>query len=106
VADDVGDEDLPPVEPDAGEELVQKLAGGADEGLALKILVIAGGLAEEEDARVTASVAGDRLARAPMERARGAGADLVGDEPEIDRGVVQRCDYAAGEGLRGALRAR
>jgi hypothetical protein len=41
-----------------------------------------------------------------MERARGAGADLVGDEPEVGGGVVQRADYAAGEGLRGALRAR
>jgi hypothetical protein len=41
-----------------------------------------------------------------MERARGAGADLVGDEPEIGRSVVQRADYAAGTGFRGAFRAR
>jgi hypothetical protein len=41
-----------------------------------------------------------------VERARGAGADLVGNEPKIGRGVVQPADYAAGDGLRGAFRAR
>ena len=35
VSDDVGDEDLAPIEADTGEELVQELAGRADEGLAL-----------------------------------------------------------------------
>jgi hypothetical protein len=41
-----------------------------------------------------------------VERTCGAGADLVGDEPKIGRGVVQRADYAAGEGFRAAFRAR
>ena len=104
--DDVGDEDGPPIEPDAREKLVQELPGGPNKWLALEILVVARRLAQKEDSRVGAAVSGDRLPRAPMERARGAGADLVGDEPKVGRGVVQRADYAAAEGLRGALRAR
>jgi hypothetical protein len=106
VTDDVGDEHSPPVEPDSGEELVEKLPGRTHKGFPLKILVVAGCLAEKEDPRVGAAVSGDRLPRAPVKRARGAGADLVGNEPKIDRGVVQRADYAAGDGLRGAFRAR
>ena len=104
--DHVGDEDRSPVEPDAGQKLVQELPGGAHERLALEVLVVARRLAEKEDPRIGAAVAGDRLPRAPMERARGAGANLVGDKPKVSRGVVQRADYAAAEGLRGALRAR
>lgn len=106
MTNDIGDEDLPPVEADAGEELVEELAGGADKRLALEILVVTGCLAEKQDARLGAAVTGDRLSRAPMQRARRAGADLVGDEPKIDRGLVQRGDYAAAEGFRGAFRAR
>jgi hypothetical protein len=41
-----------------------------------------------------------------MERARGAGANLVGDDAKIGRGVVQRADYEGDEGFRGAFRAR
>ena len=104
--DDVGDEDSSPIEPDAGEQLVEELPGGTHEGLALKVLVVARRLAEKEDPRLSAAVAGDRLSRAPMERARRAGADLVGNEPKIGRGVVQRADYAADEGFRGAFLAR
>ena len=106
MANDVRDEYLPAVQPNPGEELVEELPGRAHERLALEVLVIARRLAEKEDPRVRAAVAGDRLPRAPVERARGAGADLVGDKPKVGRGVVQRADYAAAEGLRGALRAR
>src|SRR5438128_1409455 len=56
----------------------------ADERLALEVLVVARRLAEEEDSRIRAAVTGDRLSRAPMQRTRGAGADLVGDEPEVN----------------------
>jgi len=49
VPDHIGDEDGPPVEPDAGEKLVEELPGGADKRLALEVLVITGGLAEKED---------------------------------------------------------
>jgi hypothetical protein len=41
-----------------------------------------------------------------VQRAGGAGADFVGDQPKVGRGVVQRGDYAAGAGLSGAFRAR
>ena len=104
--DDVGNEDRSPVEADAGEELVQELARGTHKRLSLQVLVVARRLAEKEDSRVGAAVSGDRLPRAPVERARRAGADLVGYEPKVGRGVVQRADYEAGEGLRGAFRAR
>ena len=103
---DVGDEDRSAIEADAGEQLVEELPGGTHEGLALEVLVVARRLAEKEDARLGAAVAGDRLSRAPVERARRAGADLVGNEPKIGRGVVQRADYAADEGFRGAFLAR
>ena len=106
MANDVRDEHLPAVQPDPGEELVEELTGRAHERLALEVLVVARRLAEKEDARVGAAVAGDRLPRATVQRARGAGADLVGDKPKVGRGVVQRADYAAGEGFRGAFRAR
>ena len=110
MANDIRDKDLPPVEANAGQELVQKLAGGADEGLALQILVIARGLAKEEDAGVGAPVAGDRLARAPMERARGAGANLSRDQLEVrPRRILHGADYGPREpvfGPGGALRAK
>src|ERR1700687_4813547 len=76
VADDVGDEDLRPVEADALEQLVEELPGRAHEGPALHVLVVPRRLAEEEDPRVAAALSGHRLARAPVERARGAGLDL------------------------------
>ena len=106
MANDVGDKDRSPVESDAGEKLIEELPGGADEGLALEVLVVPRSFAEEQDPRVSAAVARDRLPRAPMERTCRAGADLVGDEPKIGRGFVQRADYAVGEGFRGAFRAR
>jgi len=84
MANDVRDEHRSPIEPDAGKELVEELPGGANEWLSLKVLVVTRRLAQEEDPGIGASVAGDRLPRAPMERACGAGADLVGDEPEVD----------------------
>src|SRR5438128_1124935 len=69
---------------EVGVERVEELTGRAHERLALEVLVVARRLAEEEDSRIRAAVTGDRLSRAPMERTRGAGADLVGDEPEVN----------------------
>src|SRR2546426_853115 len=95
VPHDVGDEDLATIEADASEELVQKLPGRADEWLSLKVLVVSGRLAEEEDPRLGRAVPWDRLPGAAVERACGAGADLVGDELEVRiRGVLHRADYA------------
>jgi len=107
VAHDIGDENLAAVEPNAGEELVEELAGGADERLPLEVFVVPRRLAQEEDAGVRRAIPGDGLARAPVERAGCAGADLVGDLPQLrERGVLHRGDYAAAEGFRGAFRAR
>ena len=73
------------------EELIQELTGRADEGPALQILVIARGLAEEEDARLAAAAAGDGLARASVERAGDAGTDPGGDQVEArQRSVLHR----------------
>src|SRR3989442_985685 len=83
VADDVGDEDLAPIEADAGQELVEVLSGSADEWLSLEVLVVAGSLAQEEDPGLRRALSGDRLPGAAMKRTRGAAADPVGDEPEV-----------------------
>src|SRR5258708_2518195 len=99
VAHDVRDEDLAAVQADAGEQLVEEMAGGADERAALDVLVVAGGLAEEEDAGLGAALARDGLFRAPVERAGRAGADLVGESGE---GVLHLVDYRG----PGAFRAR
>src|SRR6266550_399068 len=107
MSDDVGDEDLSTIEPDAGKQLVQKLPSRSDEGLPLQVLVVARGFAEEEDARLGRTVSRDCLPRAAVERAGGAGADLVGDELEVRvRGVLHRADYAVAGGVIGAFRAR
>jgi len=103
----VGDEDLATIEADAREELVQKLPGRPDEWLPLKVLVVARGFAEEENPRLGRAVSGDRLPGATVERARGSGADLVGDELKISvRGGLRCAGYAVAGGVRGAFRAR
>jgi len=78
VAHDVGDEDLAAVQADAGKQLVEELARGADERPALDVLVVSGRLAEEQDPRLRAALAGNGLLRAAVERACGAGSDLIG----------------------------
>src|SRR5207247_779498 len=50
--DDVGDEDIGALEADAGEELLEELARGADEGPRLLVLVVAGGFANEHEVGV------------------------------------------------------
>ena len=82
VADHVGDEHLAPVEPDAGEELVEELPGGTDERPPLNVLVVAGRLAEEEDAGFAAALPRHGLPGAAVERARRAGLDLGGQRTE------------------------
>ena len=92
VANHVRDEDFPAVETDAGEELVEELPCRPHERLALHVLVVAGRLAEEEEARFARPVAGDRLTCAPVERARSARPDLGRDGAQISgHRVVHRC---------------
>src|SRR4029077_14778813 len=98
VAHDVRDEDLAPIEPDAFEELIEQLPGGADERAALDVLVVSRGLAEEQDPGLRAALTGDRLLRAPVERAGRAGSDLIGQR---DQRVVHGVDYR----VAGAFRA-
>src|SRR6267143_60083 len=104
VPDDVGDEDLRAIEPDAGEELVEELPGGADEGTALHVLVVARCLAEEEDARFAASLTVDGRPRAAVEGTGGAGADLRGQRPE--RVFVHPSELWAALKASSALSAR
>src|SRR3984893_1434648 len=49
--EDVRDEDVATREADAAKQLLEQLAGGADEGLALQVLVLAGRLADDHDPR-------------------------------------------------------
>ena len=110
VTDDIGDEDLAAVEADAREQLVEELAGRAHERPSLQVLVVAGRLAEEEDPGLRGTVARNGLPRAPMERARGAGANLSRDQLEVrPRRILHGADYGPREpvfGPGGALRAR
>ena len=80
VPHDVGDEHLAAVETDAGQQLVEELAGGADERLSLDIFVVSGRLAEEKDPRLSGTLAGHGLAGASVEGTRHACANLFGDE--------------------------
>src|SRR5438445_2252743 len=99
VPHDVRDEDLAAVEADPAEELIEKLARGAHERATLDVLVVSGRLAEEEDPRLGAPLAGHGLASAPVERAGRAAADLIGQRGER---VVHGVDYR----VAGAFRAR
>ena len=99
VPHDVRDEDLAAVEADPAEELIEKLARGAHERATLDVLVVSGRLAEEEDPRLGAPLAGNGLASAPVERAGRAGPHLIGQRGER---VVHVVDYR----VAGAFRAR
>ena len=70
--DDVGDVDVATVEPDRLEQRRQQAPGGADEGFALAVLVLAGRLADGHDACGHRSVPGNGLDAREMQRARGA----------------------------------
>src|SRR2546425_5639777 len=85
VPDDVRDEHLPAVEADPREELVEELPRRADEGLPLDVLVVPGGLAEEEQAGLAGAVAGHGLTSASVERAGPARTDLGGDGVQVHR---------------------
>ena len=61
VLDRVGDVDLVAVDAGGGERLVEQAPRGADERMALFVLLVAGLLADEHDARVTRPLAEDGL---------------------------------------------
>ena len=104
MANDVGDEDLAAVEADPREQLVQQLAGRADERTALHILVVSGRLAKEEHPRLATPLARDSLARTAVEGAGHARAYLGGQPTE--RVVHPSVIIARHHAFVGAFRAR
>ena len=83
VPHDVGDEHLAPVETDVRQELVEELPGRSDERPSLKILVVSGGFAEEEDPRLGAPLPGHGLPCAPVKGTGRACPDLVGEHAQV-----------------------
>ena len=71
---DVGDEDVVALKADPLEQRRQQLAGGSDERDSLLVLLLAGGLADEEDAGVGVSGSEDDL-RPGLRKLRAALAD-------------------------------
>ena len=68
----IGDIGASAVDPGGVEAAVEQLPGGADEGPALKVLLIAGGLTDEHQRGVRGAFAEDRLGGVGIERAGGA----------------------------------
>ena len=77
--DHVGDEHLLAGEADGAKQLLQELAGGADEGAALLVLVEAGPLADEHEIAGRGAFAGHGELAAAMEAALLAGANFGRD---------------------------
>jgi hypothetical protein len=68
----VGDEDLCAVQARFGNGPVQHPPGGADEGVAVEVFVVAGLLSDHHQRRVLRSFAGDDLGCRQIQRAAGA----------------------------------
>src|SRR4029450_3593890 len=82
---DVCDVDVLAAQADALEQAVEELAGGADEGEALAVLVEAGGLADEHQVGVRVALAEDDLGAALVQAAAGAAGGLGGDRLQLGR---------------------
>src|SRR3546814_1957678 len=89
--DRIGEEEPAAVEPGLCDRLVEQAAGGADEGPALYILLIARLFAHQHDARRRRPLARHPLRRVAIERAAGAAVDRA------DK-VVQRIERSGGVG--------
>src|SRR3546814_10779532 len=87
--DRIGEEEPAAVEPGLCDRLVEQAAGGADEGPALYILLIARLFAHQHDARRRRPLARHPLRRVAIERAAGAAVDRA------DK-VVQRFERSGG----------
>ena len=99
--DHVGDVDVVPVEPDALEEPGEHVPGGADEGLADPVLGLPGALPHRHDPRRPGPVPGTAWMRAAVERAGGAGQDVIVDDGKCVRGAGQhRAEFTGGDGVR------
>ena len=73
---DVADEHVLALEADGLDDLVEELTGATDEGEARSVLVRAGGLADEQQARLAVAIRVHDLRAALVERATDALADV------------------------------
>ena len=85
----VGDVDVTALEPDPGEQLVEQLAGLADERVALLVLVEAGRLADEHQVGLRVADAEDDLRAALREAAARAARDLARERLELGQRLAQ-----------------
>src|SRR5206468_2771098 len=74
----VADVNFLALEAEGADHFVQKLAGAANEGEALRVLVAAGGFADEGDFRLGIAVAENQLVALAAKRAGSAGFGLGG----------------------------
>ncbi len=109
---DVGDEDVLAAPADQRQELLQEAAGGAHEGTAEAVLVLAGPLPHEHDLRVRVTLTRHGLGALLREAAAPAGADLAGDGVECclaflarHASPTARRDAAASQSLRARISA-
>ena len=100
--DHVGDVDVVAAQPDALQEPGQHVPGGADEGLADAVLVLARPLPHRHDPARRRAGPGDGLGAPGVERARGADQDVLVDDGQGIRGATQHrrdCTFGAGWGI-------
>ncbi len=95
---DVGDVDLFSLESRGGDHVVEELAGTADKGQALRVLVGSWSLAHKHETRVGVAVAKDDLVAAGAERATGTVADFT-----LDRAQRFGTAWRSNEGADGRL---
>jgi hypothetical protein len=85
VLDRVGEVDVVALDATIGERLIQHMPGGANERMALLVLLVAGLLADEEERRVQAALAEHDLRRAFIQRAPRARPGIRGQPPRVRR---------------------
>ncbi len=82
VLDDVGHEDIPPIETGAFQRVVQYAPGGSDERPTLDVFAVTRLFADEHDARARRALAEDGLRRIPVQLAARAGCSFRADRLE------------------------
>src|SRR5215217_1827203 len=80
--EDVGDEHVGPLEPDLAEQLVEQLAGPADEREPLEVLLLAGGFADEHQVGVGVARPEHHPGAALVQRAAGTATGLLVERHE------------------------
>ena len=77
--DHVGDEDILPLETDAGQQLLQKFTGGPHEGASLLVLVETGSFANQHDVGIGRPFAGNGVLAGVAQGAARTNGYLLGD---------------------------